>query len=396
MQIKCTSCGAPQEYKLEEKCHFCGSFISNEQQVEDSNLSNFNLAIYEYEKLNLEKALSLFEQMLLNNPENAVAWVYKINCEIRLKAPKENHFEDFEKSVNWLLNNFSNINIADLIENAILETIKYLLQLQVRRSEWDKKRIEGFLETIDTDGEYSFFRVVGRLTEVFSKRFSIEFLDYLKSYVNNYKDYNRTPPERKVSNVVIYPWYLLDLHTVFLKSEINATEYLISLMSTIKENDTLDVTEGIDSEVEEWIIKGRCENYENWLDLNSYPSNQNDIEQIQKLNIDFGRITSYAKERINEIKSTKRKVETKVKIEPKKGCFIATATMGDYDHPVVMDLRMFRDNWLLKRDWGVRFTNWYYTHGPKAAHIIEKSFFLKRLTFIFVVKPLQIITKNLK
>jgi hypothetical protein len=89
-------------------------------------------------------------------------------------------------------------------------------------------------------------------------------------------------------------------------------------------------------------------------------------------------------------------VETKEKNEPKKGCFIATATMGDYDHPVVMDLRMFRDNWLLKRDWGVRFTNWYYTHGPKAAHIIEKSFFLRRLTFIFVVKPLQIITKNLK
>ena len=397
MQIKCTSCGAPQEYKVEEKCHFCGSFISNEQQVEDSNLSNFNLAIYEYEKLNLEKALSLFEQMLLNNPENAVAWVYKINCEIRLKTPKENHFEDFEKSVNWLLNNFSKINIADLIENAILETIKYLLQLHVRRSDWDKKRIEGFLEKIDTFGEYSFFRVVGRLTEVFSKRFSIEFLDYLKSYVYNYKDYNSTPPERKVSNVVIYPsWYLLDLHTVFLKSEINATEYLISLMSTIKENDTLDVAEGDDSEVKEWIIKSRCENYENWLDLNSYPSDQNDIEQIQKLNIDFGRITSYAKERISEIKSTKIMVETKEKNEPKKGCFIATATMGDYDHPVVMDLRMLRDNWLLKRDWGVKFTNWYYTHGPKAAKYIEKSILLRKLSFLFIVKPIHLITKILK
>ncbi len=39
--------------------------------------------------------------------------------------------------------------------------------------------------------------------------------------------------------------------------------------------------------------------------------------------------------------------------------------MGDYNHPVVVDLRMFRDNWLLKRNWGVQFTNWYYTHGPK-------------------------------
>jgi len=75
------------------------------------------------------------------------------------------------------------------------------------------------------------------------------------------------------------------------------------------------------------------------------------------------------------------------------GCFIATAAMGDYDHPIVVDLRMFRDNWLLKRNLGIQFTNWYYTHGPKAASFIEKSKFLKSITFIFVVKPLQLITK---
>ena len=78
------------------------------------------------------------------------------------------------------------------------------------------------------------------------------------------------------------------------------------------------------------------------------------------------------------------------------GCFIATAAMGDYDHPVVIDLRDFRDDWLLKRNWGVKFTNWYYSHGPKAASVIEKSFFLRRLTFIFLVKPLHIITKRIK
>ncbi len=79
-----------------------------------------------------------------------------------------------------------------------------------------------------------------------------------------------------------------------------------------------------------------------------------------------------------------------------KGCFIATAAMGNYNHPVVMDLRMFRDNWLLQRDWGVSFTRWYYQHGPKAANVIEKSTILKKITFYMIVKPLQIITKNLK
>jgi hypothetical protein len=78
------------------------------------------------------------------------------------------------------------------------------------------------------------------------------------------------------------------------------------------------------------------------------------------------------------------------------GCFIATAAMGDYDHPTVVELRAFRDNWLLKRKWGISFTNWYYQHGPKAASVIAKSTVLQRLTFILLVKPLQIITKTLK
>lgn len=77
-----------------------------------------------------------------------------------------------------------------------------------------------------------------------------------------------------------------------------------------------------------------------------------------------------------------------------KGCFIATAAMGDYDHPVVVDLRFFRDNWLLKRDWGVKFTSWYYEKGPIAANLIEKSTLLKKLTFILIVKPLQVLTNK--
>ena len=73
----------------------------------------------------------------------------------------------------------------------------------------------------------------------------------------------------------------------------------------------------------------------------------------------------------------------------KSGCFIATATMGNYDHPVVVDLRLFRDNWLLKRKWGMSFTSWYYTYGPKAANIIEKSIILRQTTFLLLIKPLH-------
>lgn len=78
------------------------------------------------------------------------------------------------------------------------------------------------------------------------------------------------------------------------------------------------------------------------------------------------------------------------------GCFIATAAMGDYNHPYVIELRLFRDNWLLKKGWGVKFTSLYYKHGPKAANIIKKSIFLRKIIFIMLVFPLQFMTKKLR
>ncbi|MGG7036381.1 MAG: tetratricopeptide repeat protein [Flavobacterium sp.] len=78
------------------------------------------------------------------------------------------------------------------------------------------------------------------------------------------------------------------------------------------------------------------------------------------------------------------------------GCFIATATMGNYDHPVVYELRQLRDNWLLNKSWGQNFTEWYYRNSPKVAEYIKDSTFLKFLTFTLVVFPLYCISKLIK
>jgi hypothetical protein len=83
------------------------------------------------------------------------------------------------------------------------------------------------------------------------------------------------------------------------------------------------------------------------------------------------------------------------KTNKKSGCFIATAALGDYEHPIVVDLRLFRDNWLLKRKWGVSFTSWYYTHGPKAAYIIKNSKILRKATLVLIIKPLYFLVSPL-
>jgi len=77
-------------------------------------------------------------------------------------------------------------------------------------------------------------------------------------------------------------------------------------------------------------------------------------------------------------------------------CFIATATLGSYEHPQVMELRNFRDEWVLKKSWGEGFVNWYYRYGEVAAKFIEKSFILKKLSHLLIVKPLVYLSRIVK
>jgi|AntAceMinimDraft_9_1070365.scaffolds.fasta_scaffold18113_2 hypothetical protein len=77
------------------------------------------------------------------------------------------------------------------------------------------------------------------------------------------------------------------------------------------------------------------------------------------------------------------------------GCFIATATMGDYNNPTVIQLRYFRDNYLAKKKWGRLFIDTYYKYSPCIAVLISKSPFLKIAVYILLIKPLQHIAKFL-
>ena len=69
-------------------------------------------------------------------------------------------------------------------------------------------------------------------------------------------------------------------------------------------------------------------------------------------------------------------------------CFIATATMGDYDHPYVLSLRLFRDKKLLKNSIGAIFVDYYYRTSPFFANIISKSNILRRISLYILIRPL--------
>ncbi len=75
------------------------------------------------------------------------------------------------------------------------------------------------------------------------------------------------------------------------------------------------------------------------------------------------------------------------------GCFVATSVYGNYDHPTVLDLRGFRDNWLEKKNLGRKFIGWYYQKGPVLASWIDKTKYRKLFAQLFIVKPLHFFVK---
>jgi hypothetical protein len=84
---------------------------------------------------------------------------------------------------------------------------------------------------------------------------------------------------------------------------------------------------------------------------------------------------------------------TEKKSNKKGSCFVATAVYNNYDHPVVIDLRMFRDEFLIKKKWGQSFIRWYYMQGPKLAKFISKNNLRRIIAKLFIIKPLHIITR---
>ncbi len=392
MQVKCQACGAPQSAEAESSCNFCGVELDNNYKTSEDDLNEFTLAQYEYKNSRFPKALSLFEEILKNDQDNAVAWIYKVNAELRINTPNNENYKEFEHSVNWLFEKFGNKQVLqNLIENTVLETIEFLFKLRIKRPipEINQTSVEGFLESHSlasegADKEYNFLRVINRLSGLFSSRFSSDFLRLLREYIYNLEN-NNYYSSRLHSNLLDEPPIFFELTDVFNKSGINLTEFFIEILMSLEKATDDDISMR-DLLLDYWINLS--------LEFPKWYFTESELEKINNLDINYKRISQYL--RSHNIEQVDPPVKNVTEKENRKGCFIATAAMGDYHHPIVVDLRIFRDTWLLKRQWGISFTNWYYTHGPKAASVIEKSYVLRKVIFLIIIKPLQLLTKIVK
>lgn len=78
------------------------------------------------------------------------------------------------------------------------------------------------------------------------------------------------------------------------------------------------------------------------------------------------------------------------------GCFIATALAGDENHPIVANLRNFRDSVLLENAGGKVFVANYYRFSPPIARLLKKSLILRKILFYLLLIPINLFVKLYK
>jgi hypothetical protein len=344
MNVKCFTCGAVQSLDSNNNCVYCKNLLQV-NEINEELIKDFTLIKYEFAQKNYKQVLKLSEKYLLKDPTNIPCWAYKITSEF---VYCNYDFLELTNALNTLIDlNVFNNNSKFIIENILKDTL-----VEYAKGNSSILKIE-----YKHDKSY-----LNKFVSFTQKHFSSEFISFINDLLESETKYLELDPlfqeaARLVLNYRSAVLYKL-IQRRFSVSYIRSNEIIMQLELT-------------------GIIGQRGENLEHEILIHS------DLELDNKLR-DLG--LEIDKQNANQTNVQKSK----------SGCFIATATMGSYDHPVVVDLRLFRDEWLLKRKWGVQFTNWYYLKGPAIASLISKSITLRKLSFYIIVKPLHFVSIFLK
>ncbi len=386
MLVSCLTCGAPYENTLNQ-CPYCGGFKSKENEIKNNKTSDIDkllkLALFEIKNQNHYAALTNINEIIKIDPDQNYAWFLKIKCELISNYnfnPKQAHqFESNREALKKFVDNcehyLSEMN-SENISIELGELICKILDSGIREGNNGFNGLDTFI--------YSLFY---NTNLVFGKD---KFSDIAL----------KIPQNKLIKYAYASPSYF---GILLLQNNLLPHEDLIkmlykdfySLLPYIKDNKINYINQFIKIKNNYFINEINYEYYKENITKRVRINNE-----IKAFHSDF---LAKSKDTLIDKAELQKSLDnyfTVIKhIENPKGgggCFIATAAMGDYNHPVVIDLRLFRDNWLIKRNWGIKFTNWYYTYGAIAAKVIEKSTFLRKLTYICIVKPLQIITKKLR
>ncbi|EDM44930.1 hypothetical protein SCB49_02379 [unidentified eubacterium SCB49] len=144
-------------------------------------------------------------------------------------------------------------------------------------------------------------------------------------------------------------------------------------------------------------MKANCLNWDKVVEVVSDSISMNEVEAIQRCSnqskvseyqnlVDFlfsklgpiqinqvKHICYWKDVRAAQAKSTAKKVGSTISSATDSGCYIATMAYGDYDHPQVIELRRFRDDFLSETIAGRRFIKLYYRYSPSLVEMLKNK-----------------------
>jgi hypothetical protein len=143
-------------------------------------------------------------------------------------------------------------------------------------------------------------------------------------------------------------------------------------------------------------MKADCLNWDKVVEVVSDGISMNDVEAIQRCSnqikvaeyqglVDFllGKLGPIQINQVKHLcywkdvrpvqaKSTAKKVGSTIS-SASDGCYIATMAYGDYDHPQVLELRKFRDDFLSRTTLGRSFIKLYYRYSPSLVQMLKNK-----------------------
>jgi hypothetical protein len=419
--IVCQNCGAANSYEANQtsiKCDFCSNLINTPNEEKNSQ-SNGNSKLNENSRIKFKPSISEPKE----TKTDSIPYIKENYRKVRVDDGWILHFENkpskfYRDKISY---DYSNGGGELVITN---------------------KEISCFSEVFDwfTDIEFKKIRILNFNNNQINDYFSFETFENLKeiSLKNNKlnrSDFNFNSKFLDKINLSNNQITSINFSTLFL-SELTFSEYLTEINIDISNNNITDfnVTNTqfiIDllhksskislnisgNSIDSSEFKSKIKNFASNIppsyfveklgagpltSLKNYPLKDSEI--LSKFGntvyATFQLIDEKGQSILYEIKCNNLetyknayKLKYKSDLKPPSFCFIATATMGSYDHPEVVELRNFRDNWILEKKWGESFVNWYYHYGSIAAKSIEKSFVLKKICYLLIVKPLYILSK---
>lgn len=367
----CPKCGGELRVPSNKdvvKCMYCGidvilhnpNKITSEIKIDVDKI--FNLATFAIEAKNFEEAYKYFTQIIEHDPENKLAWFGKGYAAGMLSTITNLRVKEIQTCFKKGFHTDEPINVSSKMKNNNKSVVP---QGEIDLSVLDEMLTEyAFHENSTRNPEYL------KIAHLSYEKISDHISDLGKSiYGNDYDKWEQLILEVLNLRNEAYKLLVYDLENVpcriFPKNEfvLSKSQYKGKISSTIKILIIIDKERNSMKELSKDSLVKRRERFVSIIKMSMPASGlarDNDINSQLNEYID----------------------------DAKKGCFIATATMGNPNHPYVITLRKFRDSYLIESSVGRRFVELYYSYSPGLAQIIAKNKILKLLSKYLIVKPL--------